>query len=58
VKSGVLFAASLAPTVVLCRRVFDGFRADKLILLAQSLGFTESAMTEIRSNTTDANRRD
>jgi hypothetical protein len=39
------FAAGLAAVKVLGLRVFDDFRPDK-------------AMTEIRSNTTDANRRD
>ena len=54
----VCFAAGLAATEVLRLRVFDDFRPDKLILLAQSLDLTESTITEIRSNSTNANRRD
>src|SRR6516162_7116020 len=38
-----IFAAGLAPTVALRLRVFDGFRVDKFVLLAQSLDLAGSA---------------
>jgi hypothetical protein len=51
-----IFAAGLAPTVVLRRRVFDGFWTDTFILLAQALDLAGSAMREIHP--ASVNRRD